>query len=204
MKVLLVNGSLREHGCTNRALKEVAGALEKWGVESEIFWIGMKPVYGCIACGRCRDLNRCVFVADCGNELLEKMRQADGIVVGSPVYYGGPNGTLCALLDRAFYAGGHTLAGKPAAAVASCRRGGATAAFDRLNKYFTMSRMPVISSQYWNMVHGFTPQDVEKDAEGLQTMRTLGDNMAYWLRCQEAAGIPMPQPEATTPTNFIR
>ena len=204
MKVLLVNGSLRENGCTNRALKEVAGALEKWDVESEIFWIGMKPVYGCIACGRCRDLNRCVFVADCGNELLEKMRQADGIVVGSPVYYGGPNGTLCALLDRAFYAGGHTLAGKPAAAVVSCRRGGATAAFDRLNKYFTMSRMPVISSQYWNMVHGFTPQDVEKDAEGLQTMRTLGDNMAYWLRCQAAAGIPMPPPDATPPTQFIR
>jgi len=204
MKVLLINGSPNEKGCTYTALREVADTLQKWEIEPEIFWIGMKPVYGCIACGRCRDIARCVFVGDCSNEILAKMQQADGVVVGSPVYYGGPNGALCALLDRAFYAGGHTLTGKLAASVVSCRRGGATAAFDRLNKYFAMNRMPLVSSQYWNMVHGFTPEDVRRDEEGLQTMRTLGDNMAYWLRCREVSGLPLPTPEPVTPTNFIR
>ena len=208
MKVLLVNGSPNERGCTYTALREVADTLEKEaGIEAEIFWIGMKPVYGCIACSRCRDVARCIFVNDCANEMLEKMQEADGVIVGSPVFYGGPNGALCTLLDRVFYAGAYKLAGKPAASVVSCRRGGASAAFDRLNKYFTMSNMPLVTSQYWNQVHGFTPEDVRKDVEGLQTMRTLARNMAYMLQCRQAAaeaGIPLPRREMITPTNFIR
>ena len=164
-------------------------------------------MYGCIACSSCRDVARCIFVNDCANEMLEKMQEADGVIVGSPVFYGGPNGALCTLLDRVFYAGAYKLAGKPAASVVSCRRGGASAAFDRLNKYFTMSNMPLVTSQYWTQVHGFTPEDVRKDVEGLQTMRTLARNMAYMLQCRQAAaeaGIPLPRREMITPTNFIR
>lgn len=204
MNVLLLNGSPHEKGCTYTALAEVAGALEQNGVTSQIYHIGRGPVRGCVACGGCGSKGRCVFDDDPANEILKLMRAADGIVVGSPVYYAGPNGALCALLDRVFYAAGGALAFKPAAAVVSARRGGTTAAFDRLNKYFTMNRMPIVSSQYWNSVHGFTPEDVRQDAEGLQTMRTLGYNMAWMLHSIQKGGQPQPQVEPWMPTHFIR
>ena len=201
MKVLLVNGSPHKEGCTFTALTEVAGALEKEGIETEIFHIGTKPVHGCIACGKCEELKRCVLEGDVANELLAHAQKADGLIVGSPVYYAGPNGALCALLDRVFYAGAASFAYKPAAAVVSCRRGGASAAFDRLNKYFTINQMPVVSSQYWNSVHGFTPEDVRKDLEGLQTMRVLARNMARLLKSLK--DVPMPASEERLMTNFI-
>lgn len=205
-KVLLINGSPHKEGCTFTALTEVSGALEKNGVDSEIFHIGTKPIRGCIACGKCRELNRCAFDDDVANELLEKILKTDGIVVGSPVHFAGPNGALCAVLDRVFYMGTATtaFAYKPAAAVVSCRRGGASAAFDRLNKYFTINRMPVVSSQYWNSVHGFTPDDVRKDLEGLQIMRTLGTNMAWILNSIDKAALGKPEIEPLIPTHFIR
>ena len=206
MKVLLINGSPNEHGCTFTALSEVASSLEKNGIESEIFWIGKKAVQDCIACMKCRELGHCVF-NDGVRELSSRLDEFSGIVVGSPVYYAGPAGSICAFLDRLFFSAGDKLEGKPAACVVSCRRAGATAAFDRLNKYFTINNMPVVSSQYWNQVHGFTPDDVRKDLEGMQTMRTLGQNMAWLLKCIEAgknAGISYPVHEEITYTNFIR
>ena len=198
MKVLLVNGSPNKDGCTFTALSEVATALSGEGIESEMFHIGTKPVYGCLGCGKCfknRD-NKCVLTDDLCNELSAKIAEADGLVVGSPVYYAGPNGALCALLDRAFYSASRLFKHKPAACVLNCRRGGATAAFDRLNKYFTIAQMPVVSSQYWNSVHGFEPEDVLKDLEGLQIMRTLGRNMAWLLKNTHSGSAP-PEPEAT-------
>lgn len=185
MKVLLINGSPNEHGCTYTALSETAETLQKHGIDTEILYLGKKPVAGCIACGKCRETGKCVF-DDKVNEVIDKLDSIDAIVVGSPVYYAGPSGQLTAFLDRLFYSGGGRMAGKLGASVVSCRRGGASAAFDRLNKYFTISSMPVVSSQYWNQVHGFTPEDVRKDGEGLQTMRTLGENMAWLLKCIEA------------------
>lgn len=205
MKVLLINGSPHKDGCTYTALKEITKVLEEEHIDWEIFHIGTKPVRGCIACGGCdrQDPAGCVFNDDPCNEMIAKMREADGIIVGSPVYYSGPNGALCALLDRAFYAASRDFAYKPAAAVVSCRRGGASASFDRLNKYFTINRMPVVSSQYWNSVHGLCAEDVLKDEEGLQIMRTLGRNMAWMLRSLE--GNAHPQREAKhCVTNFIR
>ena len=201
MRVLLVNGSPHEQGCTYTALMEVAKALEAEGVETELFQLGRKPIRGCVACGGCAGKGKCVFDDDVCNRLIERMQAADGLVVGSPVYYAGPNGALCAVLDRAFYAGGG-MAHKPAAAVVSCRRGGASATFDRLNKYFTISQMPVAASQYWNSVHGNTPDEVRQDKEGLQTMRTLGRNMARMLRGLQ--GAPIPEQEPMERTNFIR
>lgn len=202
MKVLLINGSPHANGCTFTALSEVAKTLEAEGIETQIFHIGKTPVRGCIACGACAKLGKCAFDDDPANEMLRHMREADGIVVGSPVYYAGPNGALCALLDRAFYAG-DGFAFKPAAAVVSARRSGTTATFDRLNKYFTMNRMPIVSSQYWNGVHGFTPDDVRKDEEGLQTMRTLGYNMAWMLKSIADGKQPSPTIEPWKPTHFI-
>lgn len=195
MKVLLVNGSPNKEGCTFTALKEVAGQLEKNGIETEIFHIGKKAVQGCIACQKCSELGRCVFNDDLYNKLLELSKKADGIIIGSPVYYAGPNGALCALLDRLFYSASQYLTNKPAAAVVSCRRGGASSSFDRLNKYFTINQMPVITSQYWNSVHGFTPEDVKKDLEGLQTMRTLGNNMAWMIKTISESKYPLPEIE---------
>ena len=194
MKVLLINGSPNKAGCTYTALSEVASALKNNGAETEIFHIGVKPVRGCTACGKCRELGKCVFTDDLCNELAEKIRNSDGLVVGSPVYYSGPNGALCALLDRVFYSASSGFKHKPAAGIVSCRRGGASAAFDRLNKYFTISQMPVVSSQYWNSVHGYKPEDVLKDLEGLQIMRTLGNNMA-WLIKNIKDGNPPPAAE---------
>lgn len=204
MKVLLINGSPHAEGNTYIALSEVAKALESNGVETEIVSIGAKAVQGCIACNRCTELGRCVFQDALYDTIREQLETADGIVVGSPVYYAGPNGSLCALLDRLFYSASPLLQNKPAAAVAVCRRGGASAAFDRLNKYFTISNMPVVASQYWNSVHGRLPGEASQDAEGLQTMRTLGNNMAYLLKSLKCGGQPIPVRETGIRTNFIR
>lgn len=204
-KILPINGSPHEKGCTYTALSEIADTLAKNDVESEILYLGMKPVAGCIACGKCFQTGHCVF-DDKVNEVLEKLDEYDGIVAGSPVYYAGPTGQLCAFLDRLFFCSERRMAGKLAAAVVSCRRGGASAAFDRLNKYFTISNMTVVGSQYWNQVHGFTPEDVRKDEEGLQTMRTLAQNMAWLLKNKNAGkaqGISAPVYEDRVNTNFI-
>lgn len=201
MKVLLLNGSPHEHGCTYTALKECAGALNAEGVETHIHWIGTAPVAGCIACRKCRSGGGCVF-DDQVNELLAAIDEYDGFVVGSPVYYAGPSGQLCSLLDRLFFASAGRFAGKAAAAVVSCRRGGASAAFDRLNKYFTISKMFVVGSQYWNSVHGNKPEETVQDLEGLQVMRTLGKNMAWFLKMREGKELPAFEPGVST--NFIR
>ena len=195
MKVLLVNGSPRSEGCTYTALREVAGALEKNGIGTEMFQIGTQPVHGCLNCGKCRTGGKCAIGDDLYNELHDKITAADGVVIGSPVYFSGPNGALCALLDRVFFTSMGKFMHKPAACIVSCRRGGASATFDRLNKYFTISQMPVVSSQYWNSVHGFTPDDVRRDLEGLQIMRTLGNNMAWMIKNLNGGEEP-PQQEA--------
>lgn len=204
MKVLLINGSPRKEGNTHIALSEVAGALRAGGAETEIVPIGTKAIQGCIACNRCAELGRCVFDDGPYRTIREKLAAADGIVVGSPVYYAGPNGSLCALLDRLFYSSSRLLRHKPAAAVVICRRGGASAAFDRLNKYFTINDMPVVPSQYWNSVHGRLPGEAALDAEGLQTMRTLGRNMVWMLKNMKNGGEPAPEREEAVRTSFIR
>lgn len=206
MKVLLLNGSPNANGCTYTALSEVEKVLRKHDIETELFQIGKKPVAGCIACRKCKDGAPCIF-DDGVNELAARLDEFDGIVIGAPVYYAGPAGQATAFLDRLFYSAGKKLKGKPGAAIVSCRRGGASAAFDRLNKYFSINSMPIVTSQYWNQVHGNTPEEVLQDEEGLQTMRTLGENMAWLLRCiaaGKAAGVPAPQYEAPVRTNFIR
>lgn len=180
-KVLLLNGSPRPKGCTAAALEEMIRVFREEGVDTELVQVGSKPVRGCVACNRCRTLGRCVF-DDLVNEVSPKLREADGLVIGSPVYYGSPNGGLLAFLDRLFYSASFPKHMKVGAAVVSCRRGGNTASFDVLNKYFTISGMPVASSTYWNQVHGFTAEDVRKDLEGLQTMRNLARNMAFLMR----------------------
>ena len=205
MKVLLINGSPHKEGCTYTALKEVADTLDENGIETEIMYLGVKPVAGCIACGNCSNTGKC-FVDDKVNEVIEKSPEIDGIVIGSPVYYAGATGQITSFLDRLFFAGSGKFEGKLGAAVVSCRRGGASATFDQLNKYFTINCMPVVSSQYWNQVHGFTPDDVRKDLEGLQTMRTLGSHMAWLLKCIEIGrqnGIEKPEREMPVMTNFI-
>lgn len=203
MKVLLINGSPNEKRCTYTALSEVAHALEAEGVETEITWIGRNPVRGCIGCGGCakRGDSRCVF-DDVVNELAEKAVEADGLVVGTPVFYAGANGALLAVLDRLFYAASRQLRFKPAAAVASARRAGTTPAIDQVNKYFQISCMPVVSSTYWPMVHGQSVEQVLQDEEGLQTMRVLGKNMAWLLNA--TADAPRPEVERKIMTNFVR
>lgn len=206
MKVLLVNGSPHAQGCTYTALCEVAGALEKQGIETEIFHVGTKPISGCLACGGCAKTGRCV-ITDSVNEFLDKAETADGFVFGSPVHFASASGMLTSFMDRAFYGRGNLFAYKPAAAVMSCRRGGATATFEQINKYFTISNMVIVGSQYWNMVHGNNPDEVRQDLEGMQTMRTLGLNMAWLLKsiqAGKAAGLELPQREAVSRTNFIR
>ncbi|MBD5129148.1 MAG: flavodoxin family protein [Ruminococcaceae bacterium] len=206
MKVILVNGSPHENGCTYTALCEVEKALKANGIETEIFWVGNKPIIGCIGCGACRKLGRC-FAVDTVNDLVEKAKSADGFIFGSPVHYASASGAITSFMDRAFYSGGAAFRNKPAANIVSCRRGGASATFDQLNKYFTISNMPIVSSQYWNQVHGNTPEEVLRDEEGLQTMRTLGNNMAWLLKCIEAgkaAGVELPKREEFIRTNFIR
>lgn len=204
MKVLLINGSPRKNGNTSIALAETAKRLEADGIDTETVWIGAKAVQGCIACGKCGELGHCAFNDKLLNDITESLRTADGLIVGSPVYYGGPNGSLCALMDRMFYSALPLLQGKPAAAVVVCRRGGATAAFNRLNMYYMMSNMPVVTSQYWNIVYGQKPGEGAQDAEGLQTMRTLADNMAWMLKSIHEGRLPMPEREKTIRTNVIR
>ena len=203
MKVLLINGSPRPHGNTSIALQEVEKALKEEGIDTITVGIGNKPVRGCIACTACYEKGRCGFSDDLYDNLRNILEEGvDGLVVGSPTYYAGPNGSLCAILDRLFYSSGKLLAYKPAAAVAVCRRGGASAVFDRLNKYFTINNMPVVSSTYWNSVHGRTPGEASQDLEGMQTMRMLGHNMAWMLRNLKKEDIP--EQEQKILTSFVR
>lgn len=208
MKVLLLNGSAHLHGCTDTALREVATMLEGAGIETEILFLGNDPVRDCTACGTCVKVpGKCVFDDDIVNRIIEKAWEADGFVFGTPVYYAHPSGRILSILDRVFYAGKSAFVHKPAAAIASARRAGTTASLDVLQKYFTISQMPIVSSTYWTMVHGKEPDDVLKDEEGLQTMRSLATNMAWLLHCIEAgksAGIQPPQGESGARTNFIR
>lgn len=205
MRVLLINGSPRIKGNTSIALAEVAKVLETAGIETITVHIGADPMRGCVACGACRKHNtRCAFSDALYDNLRAILEEGiDGLVVGSPVYYAGPNGSLCALLDRLFYSSGALLAYKPAAAVAVCRRGGASATFDRLNKYFTINNMPVVPSQYWNSVHGAAAGEALEDLEGLQTMRTLGRNMVWMLRDLKREDVPAGE-EKKIKTSFVR
>lgn len=207
MKVLLINGSPKAKGCTYTALTEIAKELEKENIEAEIFHVGNKPIRGCMACGGCSKTDGlCVFNDDAVNEALEKAKEVDGFIFGSPVHYASASGAITSFLDRFFYAG-NGFQYKPGAAIVSCRRGGSTAAFEQLNKYFTISNMPVVSSQYWNMVHGNTPEEVKQDLEGMQIMRVLGKNMAWLLKSIKAgkeAGVSLPENEPKARTNFIR
>ena len=207
MKVLLVNGSPHKNGSTNRALQEVEKTLQAAGVETEIFWIGNEPIGGCIGCGGCGKTGACVFGGVVA-EFTEKAKTADGFVFGSPVHYAAASGNMTSFLDRVFYsADAETFRFKPAAVVTAAIRGGNSAAYEQLLKYPGISHMPIVSSQYWNMVHGANAQDVEQDLEGLQTMRALGRNMTWLLSCIEAgkdAGINPPAVEPFQRTNFIR
>ncbi len=202
MKVLLLSGSPRKEGNSYIALKEIGDELQRNGVDYKIIELGNKPVRGCIACYKCIELGRCVFEDDIYNKVFEAAKECDALVVASPVYFGGPNGSLCALLDRLFMSAGKHLQYKPAASVAVCRRGGASATFDRLNKYYLMTNMLVIGSQYWNSVHGRTQGEAMQDEEGLQTMRTLARNMVWTLN--SINGKELPKKEAKIATNFIR
>ena len=206
MKALLLNGSPNAKGCTYTALSIVAEELEKNGIEVEIVHVGHKDIHGCISCGRCAELGHCVF-NDIVNEVAPKFEAADALIVGSPVYYASPNGTLLACLDRLFFSTHFDKRMKVGASVVSARRAGTTAAFDVLNKYFTISEMPVASSRYWNMVHGFSAEDVLKDEEGCQVMRILGRNVAFLVRAiraeRDRAGLPLQDDEIHF-TNFIR
>ena len=211
MKVLLVNGSSHKEGCTYTALTEVEKSLNKEGIETDIFWIGNKPISGCIACKACVKLKKCVFNNDKVNEFIEIAKDYDGFIFGTPVHWAAASGAIISFLDRVFYAdscgGRKSFYLKPAATVISARRAGTTATFDQINKYFGLLQMPIITSQYWNMVHGAKPEEVKQDLEGMQIMRTLGRNMAFFLKCKEAgikAGVKLLEVEPTVFTNFIR
>ena len=202
MKVILVNGSPKQNGCTYTALREVEKSLNKNGIDTEIFWLGAKPMAGCIGCGTCLEKGKC-FVDDKVNEFLEKVPNTDGFVFGSPVHFAGASGALTSFLDRAFYGRGSLFAGKVCASVVSCRRGGASSAFDQINKYALMSNMFLVGSSYWNQIHGTNKDEAKQDLEGLQTMRNLGRNMAYILKCINL-DVPKPEIEKNFKTNFIR
>jgi len=205
MKVLLVNGSPHMNGSTNRALEEVQKQLKEEHIESEIFWIG-NQVQGCIGCYKCAEMGKCVF-DDKVNEFAELAKLADGFIFGTAVYYGSATGSITSFMDRLFYSHGTELEDKPVASVVCCRRGGSTEAFTQLNMYYAMNNMPIVTSQYWNQIHGAKAQDVEKDLEGLQTLRTLATNMAWLMGCIELGkknGLPLPKREETVYTNFIR
>lgn len=207
MKVLLINGSARRNGNTFTALSEIAGQLEKNGIDGEIVQLGVKPVRGCIACYQCKATggNRCVFDDDLCNRVNEKMKDCDALIIGSPVYYGQPNGSLLSLVQRMLFSAGEYYKGKPAAAVAVCRRGGGTAAYQTMNMPFEMMNMPVVTSQYWNIVYGRDPGQAQLDTEGMQTMRTLADNMAWLLKnIHSEHATPLPRREEWQPMNFIR
>lgn len=204
MKVLMINGSPHQHGCVDRALQEVGMALKQDDVDSEIFWIGNKDIRGCIACNQCQRLGHCVF-DDAVNEAAKKFEAADGLIIGTPVYYASANGTAVSFMDRLFYSSHFDKRFKVGASVVSARRAGTTATFDQMNKYFTIAEMPVVSSSYWNMVHGFTAEDVERDQEGLQVMRVLGHNMAFMVKAiadaKQKYGLPAEEKHVFT--NFI-
>ena len=203
MKVLFVNGSCNKNGCTFRALTEIEKILNKENIETEIVQLGSNAVRDCIGCHGCsKNGNKCVFNDDIVNEIIEKAKTSDGFIFGSPVYYAHPSGRLLSVMDRVFYAGGKFLAYKPAAAVVSARRAGTTASIDVINKYFTINKMPIVSSVYWNMVHGSKAEDVEKDLEGLQTMRIIGKNMVWMLNALEQTNYP--ESEEKIKTNFIK
>ena len=207
MKVLLINGSAHKEGNTFTALSEIARQLEKQGVEAEIVQLGNKPVRGCIACGECRTkaLGRCTFDDDVCNRIVEKLDGADALIVGTPVYYGQPNGAVLAVMQRVFFSASSKVENKPAASVAICRRGGATAAFQTMNMMFEMMNMPLVTSQYWNIAYGREPGQAVQDTEGMQTMRTLADNMAWLLKKIHADGDPAyPEREPWQPMHFIR
>jgi multimeric flavodoxin WrbA len=204
MKVLLLNGSPRREGNTHIALAEVAKGLAEFEIETIPVWIGNDAVRGCIACDKCKTLGKCVFTDDLYEKIREYIDQADGYVIGSPVYYAGPNGSLCALLDRVFRSCSKQMEFKPAASVAVCRRGGASTTFDRLNKYFTINNMPIVSSLYWNSVHGMDKGEATQDAEGLQTMRVLGRNMGWLLKSIHQSNIAKPPAEIKIKTNMIK
>ena len=207
MKVLLINGSAHKEGNTFTALSEIARQLEKQGVEAEIVQLGNKPVRGCIACGQCRTkaLGRCTFDDDVCNRIVEKLDEADALIVGTPVYYGQPNGAVLAVMQRVFFSASSKVENKPAASVAICRRGGATAAFQTMNMMFEMMNMPLVTSQYWNIAYGREPGQAVQDTEGMQTMRTLADNMAWLLKKIHADGDPAyPEREPWQPMHFIR
>lgn len=207
MKVLLINGSPRKEGNTHLALMEAAKQLEKNGIETELLEIGTTPVRGCIACNQCkiRPFRRCVFDNDLCNRSIELMEGCDGLIVGSPTYYGQPNGTILSLIQRMSYAGSHAMQNKPAAAVAVCRRGGASAVYQTLLMPFQMQNMPIVTSQYWNIVYGAIQGQAELDAEGMQTMRTMADNMAWLLKKIHADGTQdIPQREPKQVMSFIR
>lgn len=205
MKVLLVNGSSRENGCTFMALKEIKKSLEEEGIETEVIFIGNEPLADCLACRKCKSTGECIM-NDCVNEFVHKAKVADGFVFGSPVYYAHPSGRLLTFLDRAFYSNANAFKYKPAACVLSARRAGTTASFDVINKYFSISSMPIVSSTYWNHVYGSQPEDVLEDKEGLMTMYNLGKNMAWLLKCIELGkdnGIDHPENQKVL-TNFVR
>ena len=207
MKVLMINGSPRQFGCTYTALQTVGDVLKSQDINYEIVWAGDKPLQDCLGCRACLKLGKCIFDEDVVNELIEKSKLAHGFIFGAPVYYAHPGGRLLSILDRLFYAGSKHLSYKPGAAVVSARRAGTTAALDVLNKYFTMNKMPVVSSQYWNIVHGRTPEEALQDLEGLQTLRILGLNMAWLLKSvdyAEKSGLRPPEEAAYQETNFIR
>ncbi len=202
----MLNGSSKKNGNTNRALLEVGKQLEKEGIEYEIFQIGGGPVRDCIGCGQCSEQG-CVFTDDKVNEFIAKAKEADGFVFGTPVYYAHPSGRVLSFLDRVFYSSSRSFAFKPGASVAVARRGGTSASFDAMNKYFGISQMPVAGSTYWNLVHGRVPGEAELDAEGMQTMRNLARNLAWMMKCFEAgekAGVALPQTERVHQTNFVR
>lgn len=201
MKVILINGSPNAKGCTYTALEEVSKTLKSEGIETEIIHVGHKDIRGCIGCRQCKTKGKCVF-----NDIAPKFKECDGIVIGSPVYFASANGTLVSFIDRLFYSMTADKTMKVGAAVVSCRRGGNSATFDELNKYFTISQMPIASSQYWNMVHGNSPEEVQQDLEGLQTMRTLGKNMAFLIKSIQLGKkeFGLPEKEEHKFTNFIR
>ena len=206
MKVLLLNGSAHEEGCTFTALSEIANVLNKEGIETEIFQLGNPALKDCSGCGACKKIDKCV-IDDVVNEFVEKARECDGFIFGTPVYYAHPSGRILSFLDRAFYSGKTAFQFKPACAISSARRAGTTASFDVLNKYFTISNMPIVSAGYWNNIHGRVADDAKQDLEGLQVMRTLGRNMAWLLKCIELGkqnNINSPELEEKILTDFIR
>ena len=207
MKVLLLNGSSNLKGCTYTALEEIAKTLQEEGIDTEIFQIGAEPLRDCIGCGGCSKGNGCVFRDDCVNEFVEKAKEADGFVFGTPVYYAHPSGRIMSFLDRAFYSGGAAFRFKPGMAVASARRAGTTASLDAINKYFGINQMPTVGSTYWNMVHGLYGEEASQDEESMQTMRNLARNMIWMIRCFKLgreSGILYPETETDACTNFIK